>query len=132
MEIINNRNVKINEAIILYFKNYFLFSGRSSRGAYWWPYPVFFLIGFIVGFAEAYMGIYDYENDFGPVSFIIQLLVIIPGISVTARRLHDVGRSGWWYLIAFTVVGIIPLFYWMCKKGDLGTNKYGEDIEAGR
>jgi uncharacterized membrane protein YhaH (DUF805 family) len=132
MEVINNRNVNIKEATFLFFKNYFLFSGRSSRGAYWWQFPVLFLAGFIIGLMEVFLGLYNYEVGSGPFGLILQLAVFIPGLSVTARRLHDVGRSGWWYLIAFTVVGIIPLFYWMCKKGDLGTNKYGEDIEAGR
>ena len=78
------------------------------------------------------MEIYNYEVGSGPFGLMLQLSVIIPGLSVTARRLHDVGRSGWWYFIIFTVVGIIPLLYWVCKKGDTGPNKYGEDVEAGR
>ena len=37
--------------------------------------------------------------------------------SVTVRRLHDVGKSGWWYLLVFTGIGIVPILYWASKKG---------------
>jgi uncharacterized membrane protein YhaH (DUF805 family) len=53
------------------------------------------------------------------------LATIIPGIAVTVRRLHDINKSGWWILIAFTVVGIIPLIYWYCQPGTPGKNQYG-------
>ena len=50
--------------------------------------------------------------------------MICPSVCVTARRLHDVNRTGWWMLIPLTVIGIIPYFYWMVKKP--------EDNEEGR
>jgi uncharacterized membrane protein YhaH (DUF805 family) len=49
---------------------------------------------------------------------------------VAARRLHDGNRSGWWQLIAFTVIGLIPLIYWLIKKGTEGPNRFGEDPVA--
>ena len=42
----------------------------------------------------------------------ISLILFLPGLAVAARRLHDIGRSGWWIIIAFTVIGIIPLLIW--------------------
>ena len=56
------------------------------------------------------------------------LFLFIPGLALAVRRLHDVGRSGWWILIAFTIIGIIfPLLYWAIQRGTEGTNKYGPD-----
>ena len=50
----------------------------------------------------------------------------IPALAVSVRRLHDIGRSGWWLLIAFIpVVGIIILIVWACKRGETGANPYG-------
>jgi uncharacterized membrane protein YhaH (DUF805 family) len=42
------------------------------------------------------------------------------------RRLHDVGRSGWWFFITFTIIGIPVLFYWLAQGSSAGPNKYGE------
>lgn len=70
-------------------------------------------------------------NDYGPVSAILRLVTLVPGISLAARRLHDVGRSGWWLLISLTIVGAIPLLFWVVREGNDGANKFGEDIEAG-
>jgi uncharacterized membrane protein YhaH (DUF805 family) len=47
-------------------------------------------------------------------------------LALVARRLHDTGRSGWWFLIAFTVIGIPVLLYWLVKDSDKGKNAYGE------
>jgi uncharacterized membrane protein YhaH (DUF805 family) len=46
---------------------------------------------------------------------------------MSIRRLHDIGRSGWWVLIALTVIGIFVLLYWACKKGTPGPNSFGAD-----
>lgn len=66
------------------------------------------------------------------ISSLFTLINIVPGIALVTRMLHDDGRSGWWYFVIFTIVGIVPFLYWFCKKGDTGPNKYGVDIEAGR
>ena len=43
-----------------------------------------------------------------------------------ARRLHDTNRSGWWYLMSLTIIGIIPLIIWWAQSGDSHNNQYGE------
>jgi uncharacterized membrane protein YhaH (DUF805 family) len=58
--------------------------------------------------------------------------LFIPTLALKVRRVHDVNKSGWWILIAFTGIGYFLLLYWYCLKGTLGANYYGEDIEAGR
>ena len=66
-------------------------------------------------------------TDIAMLQLTVNLLIVIPNISVTTRRLHDVGRSGWWQLLYITIVGIIPLLYWWIKKGDDGDNKHGSN-----
>ena len=60
-------------------------------------------------------------------SGIFSLLTFIPSIAVATRRLHDVNRSGWWLLLSFTVIGLIPLFIWAVSKGTEGKNRFGKN-----
>jgi uncharacterized membrane protein YhaH (DUF805 family) len=63
---------------------------------------------------------------------IFSLAVLLPGIAVSVRRLHDLDRTGWWVLLALVpVVGIIVLLIWFCSKGTDGSNQYGSDPLAG-
>ena len=61
----------------------------------------------------------------GPFEIIFVLVAWVPYLSVTFRRLHDVNRSGWWFLIPLTIIGIIPFAYWLLKQSDTNSNKYG-------
>ena len=105
------------KAISSAFSKYFQGSGRSSRSEYW--FFCFFLL-----FVEKYLAFFD-ERHIAASIFV--LATLIPFFTVCIRRFHDIGRSGWWMYIPFTVIGIIPFFYWMCKKGDEGENPYGSD-----
>jgi len=62
------------------------------------------------------------------VSGLLSLALLIPGLAVSVRRLHDIGKSGWNLLWAFLpLIGIILLLVWNCRKGDAGDNDYGSD-----
>ena len=50
--------------------------------------------------------------EYGPISNTVALILLIPGINVFSRRLHDVGRSGWWQLLYFTIIGSFLILYW--------------------
>ncbi len=57
----------------------------------------------------------------------MQLALLLPGLAVAVRRLHDVDRSGWWYLLVLVpVVGIVVLVVWFCRKGTAGPNRFGD------
>ena len=60
----------------------------------------------------------------GTTGEIFLLLTIIPQLSIIVRRLHDVGKSGWWFLLTFTIIGLIPLLIWWCTMV-IQKNKYG-------
>ena len=96
-------------AIKLGFERYFDFRGRSTRAEFWW-WALFELIA----------------GTSGTLGGLFELAVLIPGLAVGVRRLHDVNKSGWWQLIIITIVGLIPMFYWLYfKKGDQSENNYG-------
>ena len=106
-------------------KKYADFSGRASRSEFWFCQLFFLIIGFIVGIIDAMVLGYVYEA--GPFELISYVIIIIPAIAVTARRLHDVNLSGWWQLIALTIVGIPIYLYWLIIKGTDGNNDFGSD-----
>ena len=62
----------------------------------------------------------------------IRLFMLVALLSLTARRLHDVNKSGWWYLLFFTIIGIIPILYWFVQKGDKADNRFGPDPLANK
>jgi len=87
------------------------FSGRAPRAEYWWytlgviiAYVVLMVVEGIVGLDGMIFGVY------GPLSLLMMLALLVPGLAVTARRLHDTNRSGWWMLIAvvpYFIVGVL-------------------------
>jgi len=118
--------MNFTEAVKSFFKNYATFSGRSSRSEYWYAFLFVFMLGFGLGFIELALNLFPNEED-SVLARIAQLFVILPSLAIVARRFHDINISGWWYLIAFTIVGIIPVIYWLCKAGDEGDNNYGSN-----
>ena len=111
------------QAISSGFRRYFDFRTRSSRSEYWW----WTLFAILVSVAATILDAILFGG--APISDTISsLALLIPGLAVAIRRLHDVDRSGWWFLIAFTLIGILfPLLYWYLQSGTKGTNKYGPD-----
>jgi uncharacterized membrane protein YhaH (DUF805 family) len=100
-------------------KKYAVFQGRARRAEYWY----FVLFNII---ASLLLGLVDGLLGTGFIGFLYYILVFLPSLAVQVRRLHDVGKSGWWILI-----GLIPLIGWiwllvlLVKDSDAGENKYG-------
>ena len=110
--------VGFSEAIGLGFKNYINFSGRATRAEYWWWFLFLVVAGVVLGIIDGVTGIGVLRNTFN-------LATIIPSLALGARRLHDIGKSGWWQLLLFAIiVGWIILIVWYCKPGNQLGNKY--------
>ena len=110
-------------------KKYATIEGRASRSEFWWFTLFLGLGGILFDVLDAVLGWQFGEPDIfgnraGVLNLLFSLALLVPIVCVTARRLHDVNRSGWWMLIPLTVIGIIPYFYWTVKKP--------EDNEEGR
>lgn len=119
--IIDGQAMTFTESVSACFSKAFEFKGRASRSEYWW-FALFNLLASMVA------GIIDQSSNGEPstVTAITNLVILFPSLAVNIRRLHDTGRSGWWYLIILTIIGIIPYFIWMVSKGDERENEYGK------
>ena len=108
----------LTNSVISCFNKYFDFETRSSRKEFWY-WQLFRILMFLsITFIES-LGL-------SGLLFISNFIFLIPEIAVSIRRLHDINKSGWWILLTITIVGIIPLTYFYCIKGDDGVNDYGQ------
>jgi uncharacterized membrane protein YhaH (DUF805 family) len=113
-------------AITSGFRHYVTFSGRASRSEFW--YWTLFAVLVTSAAQIADNALFDDPGLFGP---LVSLALFLPGLAVGIRRLHDIDRTGWWWLIALTIIGLILLIIWACVKGTSGPNRYGPDPLAG-
>ena len=120
--------MQFQDAIRSGFRNYVTFSGRATRSEYW--YWVLFSIIVAIASAIADAALFEYSTT-GPIESLTSLLLFLPGLAVAIRRLHDVDKSGWWFLLVFTVIGLIVLIAWGCMRGTVGPNRFGPDPLAG-
>ncbi|TCJ98444.1 uncharacterized membrane protein YhaH (DUF805 family) [Volucribacter psittacicida] len=109
-------------------KQYATFSGRARRREYWFFCLFNVIISFILNIVDGMTGTYNPELGVGFLGGLYVLVVFLPSIAVTVRRLHDTDRSGWWILITLIpIVGAIVLFVFMLFDGTRGANRFGED-----
>jgi uncharacterized membrane protein YhaH (DUF805 family) len=107
------------DAIRSVFSKYVVFSGRARRSEFWW-FTLFAVILYIV------VAIIDAAIGSSILGIIVGLALLLPSLAVTARRLHDTGRSGWWILIGIIpLIGAIVLLVFECQDSQPGTNAYG-------
>ena len=97
-------------------KKYVVFSGRATRSEYW----NFVLVNFIVSIVLGFLGL-------ELISMLYSLFILIPGLAVFCRRMHDINRSGWnWLWILLPIIGLIILLIYLCTSTKEGENKYAK------
>jgi uncharacterized membrane protein YhaH (DUF805 family) len=109
--------VNFPTAITTCFSKFATFSGRATRSEFWWFYLFTLLLSW---FAQMAVG--------AGVAGVVSLALFLPLLAATVRRLHDIGRTGGWILIAFTVIGIIVLIVWYATDSEKAANQYGEYV----
>ena len=129
---------------LLPLRRYAEFSGRSRRKEFWmfvlFNYAVGLVYGALLGILMLLLYFTDMSEDMMLTIFVISLVpwliyslwLMIPGLAVTVRRLHDLDKSGWnllWSLIP--VAGAIMLIIWYASEGTRGPNRFGPDPVAG-
>lgn len=112
--------MKFGEAISSGLKHYVAFSGRAPRSEFWYWYLFVLILSIISNIIDAAVGL-------PMIGLVVSLGLLLPGISMGIRRVHDLDRTGWWFLIVFTGIGAILLIVWACLKGTTGSNRYGPD-----
>tara|TARA_B100001564_G_scaffold158766_1_gene133390 strand:+ start:137 stop:529 length:393 start_codon:yes stop_codon:yes gene_type:complete len=123
----------------IYFRvlkeNYVNFSGRARRKEFWMFQLFLIIITTICISLDNILGTVV-AMDFGPFGLIVLpfgwlyflcgIFHFLPSLSLVVRRLHDVGKSGWWYLIGLiTIIGVVILIVFFCSEGDKNENKWG-------
>ncbi|EAS18962.1 conserved hypothetical protein [Flavobacteria bacterium BBFL7] len=117
------------DAVKAVFNNYTDFSGRARRSEYWY-WQLFNFIVFLILYVPMIIGAAT-ENEAIAIPFAILFLLyalatIIPSLAVIVRRLHDTGRSGWFYFISMIpFVGTIILLIWLIEDSKHGANQWG-------
>ena len=102
-------------------KNFSDFSGRATRKQYW-MFILFYMIFYFV--------LYFIDSMAGTILFtaLYSLVLLLPALSLAARRLHDMGKSGWWQLITLVpLIGAIALLVMLCLPSE-GDNQYGPAV----
>lgn len=113
--------------------NYANFSGRARRSEFWFFFLFNMIFAFVAMIIDSVLGITfnmgnGVELPYGFVYLLYVLAMFIPGLAVIVRRLHDVGKSGWMYLIVLIpIIGGIWLFILALTDGQKGSNKWGEN-----
>lgn len=114
------------------FRNYFVFYGRTSRKAYWMFILFNILIAWLVMLIDTGTGmpaLFEYgfmRYGNGPLYSFYNLLLFIPSLAIACRRLHDTGRSAWWFFIlCIPVIGWIWILILLLQEGDVNDNMYG-------
>jgi uncharacterized membrane protein YhaH (DUF805 family) len=110
------------------FDNYANFSGRARRSEYWYFILMQIIIMIVAGIIDNMIGL-----DFGtisnsPIYSLYILATTLPGFALAVRRMHDLGKSGW-FLLVFLIpfIGGLWLLILLCSEGEQGTNQYGVD-----
>lgn len=109
-------------------KQYADFSGRARRKEYWMFVLFNMIFAFIAMIIDNVVGTASPELGYGVFYVLYALAVFIPGLAVSVRRLHDVGKSGWmFFIVLIPLIGGIWLLVLMVTDSKQGTNKWGEN-----
>lgn len=117
-------------------QKYATFSGRASRPEYWWFVLFLILAQIVLNIVDTMMfgtgtfthgpGYARWVSNGGPLSAIFALGTFLPALAAAVRRLHDVGKSGWWLLVAFfPLIGGLVLLYFFVQPSQPGPNDFG-------
>ena len=112
-------------------ENYANFNGRARRSEYWYFALMNLIILIVAAVLDNMLGLTFGALPYGYLYVAFALAVFIPGLAVAVRRLHDVGKSGWFYFIVLIpIVGAIWLLVLFFTEGNRGENQYGADPKA--
>ena len=153
MEESNQLNVvpllSFGQAVKNVFSKYATFTGRARRSEFWWFQLFNFILIFVASLFDDLLGLGISDTGEGIISLIVTLALLLPGLSVLWRRLHDINRSGWNYLLVIvpavlcTIFALVQLFVlmilmvivvvvtailllvWCCMDSKQEENKYG-------
>ena len=112
-------------------KNYANFKGRARRAEYWY-FTLFNFLVIVPFYVMAFLGVTNGASGLSIAGSLIYAAIalgtFIPGLAAVVRRLHDINKSGWNYLIVLIpLIGVIILLVWLFTDGNRFVNNYGDD-----
>ena len=123
--------MNFTESIKICLSKYATFSGTASRSEYWWFVLFLTLLGWAANITDVLLYGPTYEYEWGdpdtPIhlnTILFGLVFLIPSLAAGSRRLHDIGKSGWWQLLYITIIGIIPLTFWLAQDTKNKDNRF--------
>jgi uncharacterized membrane protein YhaH (DUF805 family) len=144
------------DAVRTCLARYFDFRGRASRPEFWWFMLFCFLAPLVASIADVILFRFTHIQLFNPVAVsdwgstpelgqitaysygtgllasLTSLALIVPWLAAGARRLHDIGKSGWWQLLWLVpLIGFVILLVWYCRSGEERQNAYGSATSPG-
>lgn len=119
-ELIPTPMMSFGESVKTCFQKYVTFKGRARRSEYWWFCLLNCIVSIVTLVLDYQMDTINIELGLGALSGLYTLLVFLPGLAVSVRRLHDTGHSGWLYLLS------LFLLYFFVSDSAPEENRYGK------
>ena len=113
------------ESIQTVFQKYAVFEGRARRSEYWWYYLGYSVVSLVLSSLARAVGSGGLSTAVSVIAGIVGLACFGPTLAVTARRLHDTGKSAWWMLLYLTCIGGIVILIFCAMDSQPGDNQYG-------
>ena len=102
------------------------FSGRARRKEFWMFFLFYVIFAVVLTIIDGLIGWGFAGGSIGILYTLFSLGILLPYLAVTVRRLHDIGKSGWWYFIGLIpIIGGIWLIVLLATAGEPGDNQYG-------
>ena len=124
--------MNMQTAVQTVLRKYAVFSGRASRSEFWWWVLALCLVSMALSLIEGaiFAPMLGYERVSPaagqPLGSLFSIVVFLPALAVTVRRLHDTDHSGWWVLLGFIpIIGTLVLLWWYIQPGTEGDNRFG-------
>ena len=114
--------MSFQEAVESVFRQYANFDGRARRSEYWYFVLFLFLTSSVISVLGGMIG---GQRLITALSTLYTLAILLPSLSLAFRRLHDTGRTGLWFLLAFIPMGALVLIIFFCMDSQPGENQYG-------
>ena len=106
------------------FAKYVNFEDRTSRSEFWWWILFLFIVVLIANMLDARI----YGEREALFTGVLNLILFLPNLAISVRRLHDLDKSGWWVLInLIPIIGFLIYIFWAVQKGTNGPNRFGPD-----
>ncbi len=102
------------------------FNGRAARAEFWYFMLFYVIIAILLSLVDSFLFSSGADKSSSLLSSIFSLALFLPSLAVSIRRLHDIGKTGWWVLISLVpLIGFIVLLIFYVKDSQPGTNEYG-------